>query len=343
MATPEAISFYEKLPLPTIDRPFGIHLWPIFSKAFEAVVGYPAEDFRFVPGETPMSTLKETSIFIVIYYTIIFGGRWLMRDRKPFKLQSLFLIHNFYLTAISGLLLVLFIEQLLPTVARGGVFHAICNREGGWTQPLVVLYYLNYLTKYLELLDTCFLFLKKKPLTFLHCYHHGATALLCYTQLIGSTSVSWVPITLNLTVHVVMYWYYFQSARGIRIWWKEWITRLQILQFIIDLGFVYFASWTYFTSTYWDWLPNMGKCAGEEFAAIAGICILSSYLLLFLSFYAATYSRKDKKGSTTRKTLRRMSQAPLPDPADIAHHKATNGDARSSAVKSNGSARSRKA
>lgn len=140
-----------------------------------------------------------------------------------------------------------------------------------------------------------------------------------------------------------MYWYYFQSARGIRIWWKEWITRLQILQFIIDLGFVYFASWTYFTSTYWPWLPNMGKCAGEEFAAVAGICILSSYLLLFLSFYAATYSRKDNKGQRTRKTLRRMSQAPLPDPSDIAHHNA-NVEARSSATKSNGSTvRSRKA
>ncbi|KAL0467234.1 fatty acid elongase [Neurospora intermedia] len=337
MATASPVSFLDSLPRPTLDRPFGIHLWPIFSKAFEAVVGYPAEDFKFVPGETPMSTLKETSIFIVIYYTIIFGGRELMRNREPFKLRTLFLIHNFYLTAISAILLALFIEQLLPIVVRGGVFHAICHIDGGWTQPLVVLYYLNYLTKYLELLDTCFLFLKKKPLTFLHCYHHGATALLCYTQLIGSTSVSWVPITLNLTVHVVMYWYYFQSARGIRIWWKEWITRLQIIQFIIDLGFVYFASYTYFTSTYFPWMPNAGKCAGEEFAAFSGIGILSSYLVLFISFYFATY-KKDGKRPTGRKSLRRMSQAPLPDPKDIVSAKASGARPSGAAT-----ARSRKA
>ncbi|KAI1639658.1 putative fatty acid elongase [Biscogniauxia mediterranea] len=317
MASPTPAALWEYLPVPTLDRPFGVALWPIFSKAFEFFAGYPAEDFRFVVGETPMSTLKETSIFIVIYYTIIFGGREWMRNREPYKLKALFLIHNFYLTAISAILLALFIEQILPTVVRRGIFFAICDVKGGWTQPMVVLYYLNYLTKYLELLDTVFLFLKKKKLTFLHCYHHGATAFLCYTQLIGSTAVSWVVIDLNLLVHVVMYWYYFQSARGVRIWWKEWVTRLQIIQFIIDLGFVYFASYTYFTSTYFTWMPNAGQCAGEEFAAFAGIGTLTSYLVLFISFYIATY-KKNHKAPSTRKTLRRMSQAPLPDPHVVA-------------------------
>jgi fatty acid elongase 3 len=136
-------TFYEKLPLPTIDRPFGIQLWPIFDKVWTFFAGYPASEFRFVAGETPMSTLKETGIFVVLYYIVIFGGRELMRHREPFKLKAFFLVHNFYLTAISGFLLALFIEQLLPTVVRKGIFYAICDHDGGWTQPLVVLYYVR--------------------------------------------------------------------------------------------------------------------------------------------------------------------------------------------------------
>lgn len=141
MDSTSAATFYEQLPLPTIDRPFGIKLWPIFSKAWQLVVGYPAEDFRFEAGKTPMSTLKETGIFVLCYYVIIFGGREYMRKRPAFKLQTLFLLHNLLLTAISGILLALFVEQILPTVARRGIFHAICDHDGGWTQPLVVLYY----------------------------------------------------------------------------------------------------------------------------------------------------------------------------------------------------------
>jgi fatty acid elongase 3 len=92
-------------------------------------------------------------------------------------------------------------------------------------------------------------------------------------------------------------------------------------------------------------MPNAGKCAGEEFAAFSGIAILSSYLVLFISFYLATYKKDGKK--TTRKSLRRMSQAPLPD---LPHTKPAtpngkaNGATATGASKSNGvSSRSRKA
>ena len=107
-------------------------------------------------------------------------------------------------------------------------------------------------------------------------------------------------------------------------------------------GFVYFASYTYFTSRYFPNMPSHGSCAGEEFAAFAGIGVLSSYLVLFISFYIATYKR-DQKAPSARKSLRRMSQAPLPDP-HVTASVDTLGKARATGARSNGvSTRSRKA
>ena len=123
---------------------------------------------------------------------------------------------------------------------------------------------------------------------------------------------------------------------------------LQITQFVIDLGFVYFASYTYFTSTYFPDMPSYGKCAGEEFAAFAGMGILSSYLLLFISFYLATY----KKGGRARRNTGKqaaidMKNFEIPD----GHHSLTggkgataNGDVKATGRAANGpSTRSRKA
>lgn len=116
----------------------------------------------------------------------------------------------------------------------------------------------------------------------------------------------------------------------------------------VSAGFVYFASYTYFTSTYFPFMPNAGKCAGEEFAAFSGIAILSSYLVLFISFYAATY-KKSGGQKTTRKSLRRMSQAPLPDlphtkPASNGSANGKSNGATTTGAKTNGvSTRSRKA
>jgi fatty acid elongase 3 len=91
-------------------------------------------------------------------------------------------------------------------------------------------------------------------------------------------------------------------------------------------------------------MPNAGKCSGEEFAAFSGIITISSYLVLFISFYFATY-KKQGKAPTSRQSLRRMSQAPLPDPhlVQTTPVKKSNG-ATATGSKANGAtARSRKA
>lgn len=99
----------------------------------------------------------------ITYFIVIFGGRFLMTNVPAFKLQVPFMIHNMLLTLVSGILLVLMVEQIFPIFYRQGLLAAICANET-WTQPLELLYYLNYLVKYWELIDTIFLVLKKKKL-----------------------------------------------------------------------------------------------------------------------------------------------------------------------------------
>lgn len=141
----------------------------------------------------------------ITYFTVIFGGQFLLSNASPVKCKMLNQLHNAFLTIVSLVLLVLLIEQLVPQLVNRGLYYTICSEEA-WTQELELLYYLNYLVKYYELMDTVFLVVKKKKLgnavfphsvdgwltfraEFLHYFHHSMTMALCYTQLVGRTTV----------------------------------------------------------------------------------------------------------------------------------------------------------
>lgn len=127
---------------PLVIGPISLSPWTNFDKAWTAIMGYPAHKFKFVAGKTPMSTLAETVAMIALYLVVIFGGREFMRNRPAYKLNGLFMAHNFILTAISGALLALFAEQLIPTLWKYGLYQNICGAPG-WTHQLVVLYYVR--------------------------------------------------------------------------------------------------------------------------------------------------------------------------------------------------------
>ncbi|KAG8823358.1 hypothetical protein FRC19_004080 [Serendipita sp. 401] len=255
---------------------------------------------HWVPGSTPLTTTPVVLSTIAGYLATIFTIQHLLRDSKPYVLNTWFRAHNIVLSVGSGILLWLMAEEIGPLVWKHGFRWGICN-EAAWTPRMEFYYIINYYIKYVELIDTVFLALKKKDLAFLHVFHHAATALLCWNQLNGKTSVSWTVITLNLFVHVIMYYYYYGTAGGRRFWWKQHVTTMQITQFVIDISIVYYATFQLFASRFhsqYSFLPKTADCAGSENAALFGCGLLSSYLFLFIQFFIRTYVLKGKKKAT---------------------------------------------
>lgn len=77
---------------------------------------------------------------------------------------------------------------------------------------------------------------------------------------------------------------------------------------IHNSGVVYFASWDYWASSHFPWLPHVGTCAGHPYAAVVGCLILSSYLVLFISFYAATYKKAAQRKTLTTKDMVKVAK-----------------------------------
>ena len=110
------------------------------------------------------------------------------------------------------------------------VAYAIAHAVGGWVFGLGVRdtpavrhgVYLHYLCKYLDMLDTVIIVLRKKreQLSFLHLYHHSSIVVVwgwvVHTWPADASAVYCYGAWINACVHVVMYCYYGLTAVGYR-------------------------------------------------------------------------------------------------------------------------------
>jgi fatty acid elongase 3 len=84
------------------------------------------------PGKTPLSTTPVVVSVMAGYLTTIFTIQYLLKDKKPFVLNTWFRAHNIILSAGSALLLALMVEEIGPIIKQHGLRHAICSPDA-WT------------------------------------------------------------------------------------------------------------------------------------------------------------------------------------------------------------------
>lgn len=174
------------------------------------------------------------------------------------------------------------------------------NHQDYSEQAIELLHYgwLFFLSRLVEWLDTIFFVLRKKDrqVTKLHVFHHSFVPLISWTYLKyhPGYTVAFFPF-VNSFVHSIMYTYYLLATFGPKVqpylWWKRYLTSLQIAQFVLII--IQLAS-----------IPLTGDetCQyprGFFYVALAGACL---FLWLFFTYYLDTYSssNKQQKGLTNQ-------------------------------------------
>ncbi|XP_030569153.1 elongation of very long chain fatty acids protein F [Drosophila novamexicana] len=234
--------------------------------------------------------LWSVAFVIVVYlaFVLYFGPKW-MEKRRPFELKLVMQLYNVIQVVANS---IIFVYGITYTLFQPE-FSFICqpvehlNRT---PQMMHLLYasYGYYILKYLDLLDTVFIVLRKKnsQVSFLHVYHHAGMVFgvsIFMTFLAGSHCT--MLGLINLLVHSVMYAYYFATSLGAlkqMLWWKRYITQLQLVQF----GYL---------SLHFLLVIVRNPCQFPVFIAFIGFIQNVFMFALFFDFYYKTYVRKARK------------------------------------------------
>lgn len=231
-------------------------------------------------------------IIIPAYFALvkIFGPK-IMSNRKPFELKGIITIYN--IGQISMNVFLLYKYTRLMGYTGINFWSNICqpvseaNTDNPFQEKMMEAMYYYYVNKIVDLMDTVFFILRKKDsqVTFLHLFHH--------MTMVGSTWMSIVYVReeisvifagMNALIHVVMYTYYLLASFGPAmqkyLWWKRYITRLQIVQFVTALTCLA--------------KMKLDGCQTNPLFWAMWAFNISAFLGLFTHFYIKSYMKKSK-------------------------------------------------
>ncbi|KAI2800212.1 hypothetical protein BLOT_013733 [Blomia tropicalis] len=190
-----------------------------------------------------MTSFRVPIIVLTCYilFVLVIGPR-LMANRKPYSLKKVLLTYNTFMCLANGAFFIRILINYNETLKRLFDFNfPSFNDTSDWDMTIIFNNYLYLITKYIDLFDTIFFVLRKKQsqITPLHLYHHFSVAFFGWItfrfQAIANVVAPFA--IMNTFIHVLMYGYYALAAMGPSmqpyLWWKRYITQLQIVQFLI--------------------------------------------------------------------------------------------------------------
>lgn len=228
-------------------------------------------------------------VLIGCYLAFLYFGTKYMADKKPFELQVPLALWNLLLSIFSFCGMCRTVPFLVSFVLSNPYYTTVCDgtsHRHGHTGLWIALFAFS---KVPELVDTVFVVLRKKPLLFLHWYHHITVLAYCWVSFGADVSTGLYFVAMNYTVHAVMYGYYFlQAAKMCPKWFPAVIITVgQILQMVVGTG-VCISTWYYVFVLKADCGVSVGNL-------IVAALMYGSYLILFAQFFLNRYGGKKEK------------------------------------------------
>lgn len=210
----------------------------------------------------------------MVYVFAIFTLKAYMSSRKPFVLNRELFLWNAALGVFSIFGFIRTAPEFLHILSgENGFYRTICVRNGG-NMPMAFWSLLFILSKYVELGDTVFIVLRKRPLIFLQWYHHLMTLVMCWINAPYIEPISRYYVVMNYAVHSLMYPYFalktldIPISRGI----SNFITTCQLTQMLIGL----------FVNVYTVFLIKTGvECYRHSVSMRMSFTVYGSFTILF--------------------------------------------------------------
>ncbi|KAK0403771.1 hypothetical protein QR680_017116 [Steinernema hermaphroditum] len=201
----------------------------LMRQAFEAAWANAA---IFSNGRPRLRSLDD-----VMFRKSVEVGRLLLLSSQNYLNEELLRMGNVLWNAInaagSALLLLCLLPEFLSSLLFSGLYGSICDsgtlysgRWSGWAMHIFVL------SKVWELGDTVWLVLRRRPVPFLHAFHHTVVLLQVWISYRSTGAVARWGVVMNLALHTLMYSYFVaQSLSPTVRRMAPFITAAQITQF----------------------------------------------------------------------------------------------------------------
>ena len=234
-------------------------------------------------------------VAIIIYLAMIYLGKSSMSHRKALNLSTPLFIWNAGL-AVFSIMGTFRLGQEFLQLTPGGMYRLSCQNA---TDSIRAFWTFAFcLSKIAELGDTVFLVLRKRPVIFLHWYHHITVLMFTWNACAQAAAFGRLFMLMNFTVHSFMYTYYALQSIKIRAprFVSMSITTMQILQMVGGIATILYAQ---------RQLSSGRMCQVQEGIITSGLVMYGSYFVLFVKFFLSAYvfNRKSSPKADSKANL----------------------------------------